>query len=257
MSSTPPLLSETTPADTNDVPDAEATPEAVIAWAASHFSRIALSCSFGGPGGLVLGHMVSQWAPHIPLLFIDTNFLFPETYALRQVFAEQYGLRILDYSPKLTPQEQAFLHGDRLWERHPNACCAIRKVEPMQRALTQLDAWITALRRDQSPTRADVEIVETHFTNDGRSIKKINPLAYWTRQQVWDYLIEHNVPCNPLLQDGYKSLGCRFCTRRVDSQEEERAGRWPGSGKKECGLHTFTRQLVNRPTVRGLSEMGS
>jgi phosphoadenosine phosphosulfate reductase len=244
MEYTQPLGDEPAAGNTED----EATawsPQGLLRWAASRFGRrIALSCSFGGPGGLVLAHMVAQCALDIPVLFIDTNLLFPETYALRQAFADRYHLRFLDYAPLLTPQEQARLHGDELWKRRPDTCCHIRKVEPMQRALRQLDAWVTALRRDQASTRADVKLIEAHSAA-GRIIWKINPLAHWTGAMVWGYLAEHDIPHNPLLDEGYRSLGCACCTERVSSSEAgERAGRWPGTPKTECGLHTFTRRLT-------------
>lgn len=219
------------------------TAEEVLRWAAQRYQpRIALTCSFGGPGGMVLAHMLSRWVPQIPIVFIDTGFLFPETYALRYSFAQQYGLQVMDYTPELTPEEQAEQYGEQLWDKDPDACCHMRKVRPMQRVLESVDAWITALRRDQSPTRADITIVEEHVTSSGSMVVKINPLAHWNRQQVWDYLYEYQVPYNPLLDDGYKSIGCIQCTVRPNAAAHERAGRWNGHEKIECGLHTFTQK---------------
>ena len=222
--------------------------EELLLWAAEHFaSRVALTCSFGGPGGLVMAHMVSRYAPEIPLIFIDTDFLFPETYAMRDLFVQQYGVKVQTFKSQITPDEQDVLYGERLWECDPDACCQLRKVEPMQRALAKIDAWICALRRDQSDTRSAVETVELHDTANARRIWKINPLAHWTRHQVWDYLVEHQVTLNPLWERGYASLGCIQCTRLTPPSHTERSGRWPGSSKKECGLHTFTQLIHDQP----------
>lgn len=230
--------------DAVGAPSSEATAQEVLTWAIQRFRpRVMLSCSFGGPGGMVLAHMLAQCAPDVPVYFIDTGFLFPETYRLRQTFAASYGLQVIDFTPTLTPVEQATQYGDALWETDPDACCRLRKVEPMARALTQVDAWITALRRDQSSTRAGVDLVEEH-ASQGRTIWKINPLAHWTRRQVWQYLLDHRVPYNPLLDDGYQSIGCMQCTARTASTTDERSGRWQGHAKTECGLHTFTQPSI-------------
>lgn len=222
-------------------PPANPEPVELLRWAAERFpTRVALTCSFGGSGGLVLAHMIYQYRLDVPLLFIDTGFLFPETYALQKAFVSQYGSTVWTVTPQMSPQEQEHLLGARLWERDPDTCCHLRKVEPMQRALGQLDAWICALRRDQSPTRSDVEMVEDHYTADGRRICKISPLVHWTRSQVWEYLMQHNVPYNPLCDRGFESIGCRQCTRPTTPGTQIRSGRWPGSNKTECGLHTFT-----------------
>jgi phosphoadenosine phosphosulfate reductase len=222
-------------------PPSNPEPVQLLTWAAQRFpGRVALTCSFGGPGGLVLAHMIYEHRLGIPLLFIDTGFLFAETYALRETFARRYGSTILTVTPQLSPGEQTDLVGARLWERDPDACCRLRKVEPMQRALAQLNAWVCALRRDQSPTRNSIQVVEDHRTADGRHICKVNPLACWTRTQVWEYLMRHDVPYNPLCDQGFESIGCMQCTRPISPGTQMRSGRWPGSNKIECGLHTFT-----------------
>ncbi len=220
-----------------DFPGEQAAPEAMLSWAGAEFpGRAAVSCSFGGVGGMVLAHMLSRWAPAIPLLFIDTQFLFPETYALRRLLAEEYGLTILDIYPDLDADQQCTAYGECLWQKDPDLCCHLRKVLPMEKALAAFSAWITSLRRDQSPTRAQVKVLEIHETSSGRRIVKLNPLAYWTKAQVWEYIAMYRVPYNALLDAGYKSIGCRHCTRPGD----ERDGRWAGRAKTECGLHTFT-----------------
>jgi phosphoadenosine phosphosulfate reductase len=196
----------------------------------AHPGRVALTVSFGG-GGLVLAHMVSRIDRRVPVLFIDTGFHFPETIAFRHRFAERYGLLVIDLRPAADPGP--------LYRTDPDACCALRKVEPLRRALAAYDVWITALRREQSETRRSVEVMETHEI-DGRTIRKVMPLAHWTREDVQRYLRAYGVPSHPLLEQGYTSIGCWPCTRPTRPGEAERAGRWSGFGKTECGLHTFT-----------------
>lgn len=206
---------------------------------ARYGSRIALSCSFGGPGGMVLIHMLSRLGLDIPVIFLDTQFLFADTLELRHRVIKEYGLRIITYRPRLTPEEQAAVHGADLWRSDPDHCCYLRKVEPMQRAIEDLglEAWITALRRDQSETRKDLDVYGRQRLPSGRMLTKVHPLVHWTRQDVWRYIHAHHVPYNPLLDRGYMSLGCTHCT--VVSSGTERSGRWQGHQKTECGLHTF------------------
>lgn len=217
----------------------------VMAWVAQTFKeRAGLSCSFGGPGGVVLAHMAAQLEPKIPILFIDTDFLFPQTHALKERVEREWGLKVLTARSRLSPREQEEQYGPSLWARDPDLCCHLRKVEPMKELLQRFDCWVSAIRRDQSSTRADAELIETHVLDDGREIVKVNPLIHWTRRDVWAYIAEHDVPYNALLDDGYSSLGCVQCTRRSAGGGDERAGRWPGTGKTECGLHTFTRMRM-------------
>jgi phosphoadenosine phosphosulfate reductase len=205
--------------------------EELVAWAiAAHPGRAALTASFSG-GGVVLAHMVSRIDPRVPVLFLDTGFHFPETIAFKNRFAERYGLNVIDVHPASDPGP--------LYRTDPDTCCHIRKVEPLERAMAGLDAWITALRRDQSETRRTVERVEHHDVG-GRTIVKVMPLAHWTRDDVQRYLAANDVPRHPLLDQGYASIGCWPCTRPIAPGEPERAGRWSGTGKTECGLHTFT-----------------
>ena len=193
--------------------------------------RVALSASFGG-GGIVLAHMVSRIDVRVPVLFLDTGFHFPETVAFKERFAQQYGVHVVDLSTarEVTP--------DALYSTDPDRCCRIRKVEPMQRALADFDVWITALRREQSETRRSINVVDVHAV-DGRSILKVMPLAHWTRRDVDEYLAAHHVPSHPLLERGYTSIGCWPCTRPTVEGESERAGRWSGTAKIECGLHSI------------------
>ncbi len=213
----------------------------VMQWVAERFgNRAGLSCSFGGPGGMILAHMASLCEPKIPVLFIDTDFLFPETYTLMKEVKRDWGLVVRTRRAALSPQEQSERHGPRLWERQPDLCCHLRKVEPMKALLQGVDCWVTGLRRDQSATRANTQLLEAHTLEDGREILKVNPLVAWTRKDVWAYIHEHHVPYNRLLDEGFTSLGCTHCTARATGTDE-RAGRWKGSAKTECGLHTFTR----------------
>lgn len=215
--------------------------EQVLLWAAEQFApKAVLTCSFGG-GGIVLAHMVSRLDLDVPVLFLDTGYHFEETLQFRDEFARRYELRLINQQPALTVREQDTQYGPRLYERDPDLCCHMRKVEPMAAALRFLDAscWIAALRRDQSATRRHVDIVERHQLPDGRVVVKVHPLANWSRQDVWNYIEQNDLPYHPLLDQGYTSIGCYPCTAKATS-DDERSGRWPGTGKTECGLHTFT-----------------
>ena len=215
------------------------TAEEILAETIEHFgNKAALTCSFGGPGGMVLLHMASRITPKIPVLFLDTGFLFPETLRLRDEVAERYGLELIIYRPALSPAEQAERYGDRLWERDPDACCRLRKVEVMARAAREreLEAWISALRRDQGASRRAIGTATYQEIAPGHWLTKVFPLAAWTRRDVWSYIVRHRIPYNPLLDRGYSSLGCIQCTV-PHAGSDERAGRWPGQNKVECGLH--------------------
>jgi phosphoadenosine phosphosulfate reductase len=178
--------------------------------------------------------MLSEIDRSVPVIFLDTGFHFPETLAFKTQFAERYQLNLIEMHPLNDPGP--------LYATDPDRCCNIRKVEPMRRALQGYDAWMTALRRDQSETRSALEVAEWHDSDDGRKLK-VYPLLTWTQQDVWRYLYEHDVPYHPLLDQGYTSIGCWPCTRRTAAGEDERAGRWSGTGKTECGLHTFTKRI--------------
>ncbi len=208
-----------------------ADPETTLRWTLDTFpAKAALTVSFGG-GGVVLAHLISRIDRSVPVIFLDTGFHFPETYAFKQRFADRYGLNLIELQPLSDPGP--------LYATDPDRCCAIRKVEPLARAIAGFDAWISAVRQDQSSTRAGTEVVEYHQI-DGRPIVKVFPLARWSRADVWHYILENGVPYHPLLDRGYTSIGCWPCTRPTAPGEDERAGRWSGTGKTECGLHTFT-----------------
>lgn len=217
-----------------------ASPQEVLAFALAAFgSRIALASSFGLED-VVLVDMLHRTGQPFRVFYLDTDVLFPETYDLIERVRRRYGIALERLSPRLSLGAQAERHGDALWAREPDRCCAIRKVEPLTRALAGLDAWITGIRRDQTPARAHAGRIEW---DSAHALAKVNPLAPWTIEQVWRYVRANDVPYNPLHDRGYPSIGCTHCTRPVGAGEDPRAGRWAGFAKTECGLH------VAQPTV--------
>jgi phosphoadenosine phosphosulfate reductase len=212
------------------------SPEGILRWAYDMFGdRITLACSFSGPTGMVLLDMTARLEERPEVFYLDTGFLFPETYRLRDIAAERYGVSPIAFNPLLSPAEQAERHGDALWSRDPDACCAIRKVEPNRRALEGKLAWIAGLRRDQASTRKNVRVVGW---DDKFGLVKINPLANWSEAEVWSYVAVNEVPYNELHDRGFPSIGCTNCTKPVAAGEDPRSGRWAGTAKLECGLHT-------------------
>jgi phosphoadenosine phosphosulfate reductase len=211
-----------------------ASAEQVVEWAIDRFSPdIALACSFGAED-VALVEIVAKVDPRTRVFYLDTDLLFAETYGVRDRLVEKYGIDFVPYKAVWTLAEQAQNHGDQLYSRDPNLCCQIRKVEPLKNALRDLRAWITGIRRDQAPTRANAGHIEA---DDKFGLIKFNPLARWTSEDVWSYIGKHGVPYNPLHKQGYPSIGCTPCTRQVAPGEDPRAGRWAGFAKKECGLH--------------------
>ena len=210
------------------------SPQRVLQWAFTTFgSRVAISSAFG-TGGMVLIDMASRVRADFRLFTLDTEFLFPETYTLMDRIEEKYGITIERVYPVLSPEEQERLHGAALWTRDPDRCCQMRKVEPLRRKLSELSAWITSIRRDQTAARAAAGKIEW----DAKfGLVKINPIVDWTSKQIWRYIHDHDVPYNPLHDQDYPSIGCTHCTRAVAAGEDSRAGRWPGFAKTECGLH--------------------
>ncbi|MEQ1656437.1 MAG: phosphoadenylyl-sulfate reductase [Nitrospira sp.] len=198
--------------------------------------KIVLACSFGAED-VVLVDMVHRVDPSIPLFYLDTDFLFPETYATRDRIIQQYALKpaqVIQVQSLLTPDQQAAQHGPALWSTEPDRCCQLRKVEPLTRVLKGYDAWITGIRRDQSPTRANAGLIEW---DSKFQLVKVNPLARWTWADVWTYIKVYEVPYNPLHDQNYPSIGCTHCTEPVAPGEDPRAGRWKTFTKTECGLH--------------------
>lgn len=211
-----------------------APPEALLDWTAATFGdRAVLTCSFGGAAGMVLLDIVARRQLPIAVLFLDTDLLFPETYALAAAAERRYGISITRYRPALTLNEQAARHGPELYARDPDRCCAIRKVAPLAEALRPYGAWVSGIRREQTAQRAATEPVAWSAKH---SLLKLSPLAAWSEREVWAYLSVHDVPYNPLLDQGYRSLGCAPCTRPA-SADDPRGGRWSGFAKTECGIH--------------------
>jgi len=209
------------------------TPEAIIQWAIERFPNITFACSFGAED-VVLVDMVQKISPKTDIFYLDTDFHFKETYETRDRLEQHYGLKFVQVKPAITPEEQAEKHGEALWKSEPTACCNIRKVEPLTRILGNYEAWITGIRRDQAPTRANAKKIE-YDTKFG--LVKFNPIAHWTSDDVWEYIRANNIYYNPLHDQDYPSIGCEYCTRQVKAGEDPRAGRWSGFEKTECGLH--------------------
>jgi phosphoadenosine phosphosulfate reductase len=206
----------------------------LVSFALERFSpRVAVASSFGAED-VVMIDLAAQARRDFRVFTLDTDFLFRETYALIENIERRYQVKVERTKARLSPEEQAAAYGEALWSRQPDQCCNIRKVEPLTRKLGELDAWITGIRRDQAPTRAQARKLEW----DARfGLVKVNPLVDWKWEQVWDYIRSHDIPYNPLHDQGYPSIGCSYCTRPVLKGEDLRAGRWSGFAKTECGLH--------------------
>ncbi len=197
---------------------------------------LCLSCSWQKQSS-VLVHMVAELGLEIDIVELDTHLFFKETYETRERLIERYGLSLI--RPEIiTVAEQHAQEGPNLWERDPDRCCHIRKVEPLLRALEPYEAWVSGIRREQSPSRAGARKAER---SDRYGVWKIQPLVDWSEDDVWHYIMENDIPHNPLHEAGYRSIGCMPCTRPTRPDEEERAGRWAGSDKLECGIHTDER----------------
>ncbi len=217
----------------------QAEPSEVLRWAleSAGIQRIAIASAFQSEGTVVM-HLATQIRPDVPILFLETGYQFAETLAFKERLTERLALNVIDLVGRYTVEAQAAALGPRLFERDPEMCCDLNKVQPMFEALRNFDAWVTALRRDSSPTRANAPFVDQYEIEPGRWLIKVNPMANWTHQRVWRYLREHDLPHNPLYDLGYSSIGCAPCTRMRFAGEPERAGRWAGKPKWECGIHT-------------------
>jgi phosphoadenosine phosphosulfate reductase len=208
--------------------------EDILEWAVDRFApHLVMTSNFGAEGVVVIDKL-ARIAPQTPVVYLDTGFQFAETDRLKERIRERYRINIVEQRAELSVGEQNRVYGKRLYERDSDLCCRIRKVEPLKRALAGYDGWIAALRRDQSPTRANIRVVEWNARHE---LVKIHPLAAWTRRDVWDYITRHKLPYHPLYDDGYTSIGCEPCTQRVAAGAHERSGRWEGKGKLECGIH--------------------
>lgn len=211
-----------------------AQPRDILRWASERFSPNLTMATAFGPEGMVIIHMLAEVAPHTEIFNLDTGYQFPETLAMRDRVAARYGIEIELKRAELTVEQYEKLHHGPVYVENPNQCCMDRKIKVLRRAIVGKAAWISAIRRDQSPDRAKAPIVgwDKKF-----GLVKVNPLATWTKQQVWQMITDDGVPYNPLHDEGYTSIGCRPCTRAVLLGEDDRAGRWSGTAKTECGLH--------------------
>ena len=208
----------------------------ILGWAVeTFFPRLTMATAFG-PEGCVILHMLAEIEPRVRVFNLDTGYQFAETLALRDQIAERYGIEVELVRPDTTVAEYEALHGGPLYKARPDQCCHDRKLVPLRRAVDGYEAWISAIRADQSAHRAKASVVgwDPKF-----GLVKINPLLRWTKRDVWAFLVTNHVPYNPLHDQGYPSIGCWPCTRAVDAGQDERAGRWAGQAKTECGLHSL------------------
>jgi phosphoadenosine phosphosulfate reductase len=213
-------------------------PSEILRWALteSRLERVGIASAFQAEGTAVI-HMASRIRPDVPILFLETGFHFAETLAFKEQLAERFGLNVVDLTGDHTVESQEQKFGPRLYESNPKLCCDLNKVIPFNRALAQLDGWITSLRRDSAWTRQNTPIVYQYECQPGHMLVKVNPVANWSRPQIWRYLKENDIPHHPLYDLGFASIGCAPCTRVVFPGEDERAGRWSGIMKTECGIH--------------------
>lgn len=209
-----------------------ATPQSILRWGAEHFGRSL--CIAASMADAVLIHLASSVLEGIDVIFLDTGYHFQETLETRDAVAARYPITLHSIQPKQSVDEQDALFGPQLYERDPDACCNLRKVEPLRRALAPFAAWASGIRRDETAARKRIGVVEW---DANRQMVKMNPLAAWTDAEVDDYVAEHDIVLNPLLSRGYPSIGCEPCTFKVAPGENPRSGRWAGSTKTECGLH--------------------
>ncbi len=229
-----------TPADFVTQLGEESSTQTVIQWSLERFAdqKMVLSTWFGMEGCALIEMYAAHQKP-LDIIYLDTGFFFKETHELIEKLKTRHPhLNFINRGTTLTPEKQADLFGDELWKRDPDLCCQLRKVDPMRAALKEVDVWVTALRRDQSANRAGVELVEWNWKYQ---VVRICPLAEWSRQEVWDFVKSQQVPYNELHDQNYPSIGCTHCTKPVvgsAGNHYSRKGRWSGSAKTECGLHT-------------------
>jgi phosphoadenosine phosphosulfate reductase len=220
----------------SDSLEAKQPQDVLVAAVERYAPKIVLACSFGAED-VVLVDMIHRIHPSFPLFYLDTDFLFPDTYATRDRIIERYDLKpaqVIQVKSLLTPDEQVQRYGEALWANDPDRCCQLRKVEPLTRVLQGYSAWITGIRRDQAPSRANAGLIEW----DAKfGLVKINPLARWTWADVWTYIKVYEIPYNPLHDHNFPSIGCTYCTAPVVPGDDPRSGRWKNFAKTECGLH--------------------
>jgi phosphoadenosine phosphosulfate reductase len=215
------------------------TPETILTWAVKAFyPRLTMATAFGPEGNCII-HMLADIEPRVRIFNLETGYQFAETLELRERIKARYGIEVEYIRPEASVAEYEEEHGGPLYVIRPDQCCLDRKIIPLRKAVVGYDAWISAIRKDQTGDRARANVVEW----DAKfSLVKINPLLNWTKKDVWNFITKNDVPYNPLHDVGYPSIGCWPCTAPVGDGEDERAGRWRGTGKKECGLHVVEHQ---------------
>jgi phosphoadenosine phosphosulfate reductase len=215
------------------------SPEDILCWAVDNFfPRLTMATAFGPEGNCII-HMLAQIEPRVRIFNVDTGYQFPETLQLRDRLRERYGIEVELIRPELTVAEYEAEHGGPLYVHRPDQCCFDRKIQPLPGAVAGFDAWVTAIRKDQTKDRGMATVVQW----DAKfQLVKINPLLHWTKKDVWSFVVKNDVPYNPLHDRGYPSIGCWPCTRAVANGDDDRSGRWAGKIKKECGLHVIEHQ---------------
>lgn len=217
----------------------EATPQEILRWGVEQFHpRLTMATAFGAEGCCII-HMLAEIQPAVRIFNLETGYQFPETLALRERIKERYGIEVEYVRPELTVEEYEAEHGGPLYVLRSDQCCLDRKNIPLRKALVGYDAWISAIRKDQTEHRAKADVIQWDAKFE---LTKINPLLNWTKKEVWGFIMKHEVPYNPLHDQNYPSIGCWPCTRPVQEGEDDRAGRWAGKVKKECGLHVFEQE---------------
>jgi phosphoadenosine phosphosulfate reductase len=215
---------------------AGSSPQGILRWAAETFrSRLTMATAFGAEGCCLI-HMLAEIDPDIRIFNLDTGYQFAETLELRERIKRRYGIEVEYVRPELTVEEYEAEHGGPMYRHRPDQCCHDRKIVPLRRAVAGYSAWVSAIRSDQTRDRAAARVVQW----DAKfGLVKVNPLLAWTKKDVWQFILDHEVPYNPLHDRGFPSIGCWPCTQAVGDGADERAGRWAGTAKKECGLHVI------------------
>jgi len=210
------------------------TPQEVLRWTVERFfPRLTMATAFGAEGCCII-HMLAEIEPRVRIFNLETGYQFAETLAMRERIRDRYGMDVEWVRPETTVEEYEKEHGGPLYVIRSDQCCHDRKIVPLRRSLVGYDAWISSIRKDQTEHRAKAGVV--HWDRKFE-LTKVNPLLTWTKKDVWSFVMKHGIPYNPLHDQNYPSIGCWPCTRPVANGEDERAGRWAGTVKKECGLH--------------------
>jgi phosphoadenosine phosphosulfate reductase len=213
-----------------------ASAQGILRWAVDTFhTRLTMATAFGAEGCCLI-HMLAEIDPGVRIFNLDTGYQFAETLELRERIKRRYGIEVEFIRPEMTVEEYETEHGGPMYRHRPDQCCHDRKILPLRRAVAGYAAWVSAIRGDQTRDRAAAQVVQW----DAKfGLVKVNPLLSWTKKDVWQFILDHDVPYNPLHDQGYPSIGCWPCTRPVGAGEDDRAGRWSGMAKKECGLHVI------------------